>query len=210
MIMKKTCFFCIVLFVSFVCFAGHPVNTSFTDFETRHVKVKTPGLFAKNNSFTICLDQISDAECCFPLPGGHVISPYGGVRRRHSGTDIKTKANDTIRSVFSGVVRMSRVYSGYGKVVVVRHQNGLESVYAHNSKNIVKQGDVVRAGQALALTGRTGHATTEHLHFEFRVDGMAFNSNLIFNFKTNTLNHGDLVCTKYGNSVKVKLINNKE
>ncbi|MGP1477646.1 MAG: M23 family metallopeptidase, partial [Phocaeicola sp.] len=80
-------------------------------------------------------------------------------------------------------------------------------VYSHNSKNIAKQGDVVEAGQALALVGRTGRATTEHLHFEFRVDGVAFNPNLALNFKTNTLNHGDLVCVKQGNSVKVKLIN---
>ena len=206
MTMKKTRLFIILLFVSFVCFAGHPVKTSFTDFETRHIRVKTPGLFAKSNSITIHLDQISDADFCFPLPGGHVISPFGGARR-HSGTDIKTKANDTIRCVFSGVVRLSRVYGGYGNVIVVRHPNGLESVYSHNSKNIAKQGDVVEAGQALALVGRTGRATTEHLHFEFRVDGVAFNPNLALNFKTNTLNHGDLVCVKQGNSVKVKLIN---
>jgi murein DD-endopeptidase MepM/ murein hydrolase activator NlpD len=205
--MRKTCFFIIVFLVSFVCFAGHPVKTSFTDFETRHIRVKTPGLFAESNSFTIHLDQISDSEFSFPLPDGHVISHFGGARR-HGGTDIKTKANDTIRCVFSGVVRLSRVYGGYGNVIVVRHPNGLESVYGHNSKNIVKQGDVVKAGQALALTGRTGRATTEHLHFEFRVDGVAFNPNLVFNFKTNTLNHGDLVCTKQGNSVKVKHINN--
>ena len=99
---------------------------------------------------------------------------------------------------------MAKPYSGYGNVVVVRHPNGLESVYSHNSKNLVKSGDKVKAGQPLGLAGRTGRATTEHVHFEFRVNGQAFNTNMIINYDNNTLQHGDIVCTKTGNGVTIK------
>ena len=119
---------------------------TFSAFETQHVRVQTPGLFDGVSKFVIHLDSIPTWDYCFPLPGGKVISPFGG-KRRHAGTDIKTRANDTVRAVFSGVVRMAKPYSGYGNVVVVRHPNGLESVYSHNSKNLVKSGDKVKAGQ---------------------------------------------------------------
>ena len=163
---------------SMLCFAQSPSMT-FSAFETQHVRVQTPGLFDGINKFVIHLDSIPSSDYCFPLPGGKVISPYGG-KRHHAGTDIKTRANDTVRAVFSGVVRMAKPYSGYGNVVVIRHPNGLESVYSHNSKNLVKSGDKVRAGQALGLAGRTGRATTEHLHFEVRFKGRTINPNLLF------------------------------
>lgn len=97
------------------------------------------------------------------MPGGKVISGYG-TRGGHSGDDIKTCARDTIRAAFDGVVRMAKPYGAYGNVIVIRHPNGLETVYSHNVKNLVKSGDVVKAGMAIGLTGRTGRATTEHLH----------------------------------------------
>ena len=83
--------------------------------------------FVLQQSFDIHLDSIKENEYCFPLPGGKVISAYG-ARRGHSGTDIKTKANDTIRCAFDGIVRMAKTYAAYGNVVVVRHDNGLESI----------------------------------------------------------------------------------
>mgnify|MGYP003057258158 FL=1 len=132
-----------------------------------------------------------------------MISAYG-ARRGHSGTDIKTKANDTIRCAFDGIVRMAKTYAAYGNVVVVRHDNGLESIYSHNSRNLVKSGDIVKAGDAVGLTGRTGRATTEHLHLEFRIDGQHFNPNLIFDMKDRTLHKTEIVCTKAGNRVTVK------
>ena len=77
-------------------------------------------------------------------------------------------------------------------VVVVRHDNGLESIYSHNSRNLVKSGDIVKAGDAVGRTGRTGRATTEHLHLEFRIDGQHFNPNLIFDMKGRTLRKTDV------------------
>ena len=110
---------------------------------------------------------------CYPLPGAKVISPYKNNRgsHRHTGVDLKTKANDPIYAVGDGVVTMSKNYSGYGKCIIIKHADGTETLYAHNSKNYVKEGEKVKGGQKIALTGKTGRATTEHLHFEVRVNG---------------------------------------
>lgn len=114
---------------------------------------------------------------CYPLPGAKVISPYKNNRgsHRHSGVDLKTKPNDPIYAVGDGVVTMSKNYSGYGKCIIIKHADGTETLYAHNSKNYVKEGEKVKAGQKIALTGRTGRATTEHLHFEVRKNGKPVN-----------------------------------
>ena len=170
--------------------------------EVNHVRVATPGLFAKSNHIYLHLDSLQEHEYAFPLPGAKVISAYG-TRGGHSGADIKTKANDSILCVFDGVVRMAKSYGGYGKVIVVRHFNGLETVYSHNSKNFVAPGDSVKAGQVIGLTGRTGRATTEHLHFELRANGQHFNPGLLFNMSTRVPLKRTLVCTKTGKHVKL-------
>lgn len=199
--MKKLVF--ILWIMTGTClFAGTPV-LHFSNMEANHIRVKTPGLFDGRQRFLVCLDSLKEGRYCFPLPGAKVISPYG-ARRGHSGVDLKTKANDTIRCVFDGVVRMSKPYAAYGNVVVVRHDNGLESVYSHNSRNLVKAGEFVRAGQPLALTGRTGRATTEHLHFELRVDGQHFNPDIVFNLRDGILRKETFICSKKNSGIIVK------
>ncbi len=185
--------------------AAGPVK-SFTDREINHIRVETPGLFNSGKQISLHLEKLSEKEYAFPLPGAKIISGYGKYtdRSSHSGIDIKTKANDTIRCAFNGIVRMAKSYSGYGKVIVVRHPNGLETIYSHNSKNFVSPGDKVKAGQAIALTGRTGRATTEHLHFETRINGEHFNPNIIFNMKDHTLRKETIICSKSTNGIIVK------
>lgn len=161
------------------------LSRPFTALEMQHVGVATPGLFDRSTSFSVDLGRIS--RWSYPLPGARVISPYGGSRKNHTGTDLKTVPKDKIRAVFDGVVRFSGVYSAYGNMVVVRHANGLETCYAHNAKNLVKVGDRVRAGDALALVGRTGRASTEHCHFEVRVNGVPFNSDYLFDHAAHRL-----------------------
>ena len=78
-------------------------------------------------------------------------------------------------------------YYGYGNLVRIKHANGLETYYSHNSKNLVKEGEKVKAGQLIALTGQTGSATTPHLHFEIRLNGKAQNPAKYFNFTNYTL-----------------------
>ena len=176
---------------------------SFSSMEVNHIRVVTPGLFSQDKSIYLHLDSLKEMGYAFPLPGGKVISAYG-ARKGHSGADIKTCAKDTIRCAFDGVVRMSKPYSAYGNVVVVRHANGLETIYSHNSQNLVHSGDIVKAGQPIGLTGRTGRATTEHLHFETRINGQHFNPNIIFNLKDGTVRKGSIKCTKNGNGIIVK------
>lgn len=155
--------------------------------------------FGGGSKFTLNLSNISDKEWCYPLPGAKVISPYGPRGgRMHSGVDLKTKPSDPIYAAFDGVVTMSQVYSGYGNCVVLRHANGLETLYSHNVKNLVKVGDQVKCGQKIALTGRTGRATTEHLHFEVRVNGRHYNPNIIFDHTTRQLKKGQVTFFKNG------------
>ena len=124
----------------------------------------------------------------YPLPGAKVISPYGKRGgRRHTGVDLKTTNRDNILAAFDGEVVYSGVYSGYGNLVRIRHDNGLETYYSHNSKNLVKVGDQVKAGDVIALTGQTGRATTPHLHFETRVGGQPVNPNTYFDHQTHTI-----------------------
>ena len=141
-----------------------------------------------------------------PTPSTKITSPFGPRwRRMHNGLDLKVNIGDTIVAAFDGKVRIVKYERrGYGKYVVIRHDNGLESIYSHNSRNLVKSGDIVKAGDAVGLTGRTGRATTEHLHLEFRIDGQHFNPNLIFDMKGRTLRKTEIVCAKAGNRVIVK------
>ncbi|MGL5681483.1 MAG: M23 family metallopeptidase [Marinifilaceae bacterium] len=164
------------------------LTDNFSEFSTRSVRIQDPLLFAGKEKVVVNFAKIAESDYHFPLPGARVISNYGTRRgRQHTGIDIKTHANDTVRATFSGVVRMAQRNGAYGNVVVIRHYNGLETVYSHNSKHLVKVGTRVKAGTPLALVGRTGRATTEHVHFEIRVNGQPIDPNKIINFKTGQL-----------------------
>lgn len=124
----------------------------------------------------------------YPLPGAKVISPFGSRgKRRHTGVDLKTVNKDNILAAFDGEVVFSGSFYGYGNLVRIRHDNGLETYYSHNSKNLVKVGDKVKAGQVIALTGQTGRASTPHLHFETRVGGQAVNPNRYFDHQSHSI-----------------------
>lgn len=198
--------FCLITALLFIVLSAtaQEKKHSFSAMEINHIRVATPGLFAQSKQIEIHLEDIPDTDYSFPLPGGKVISPYGRGRGRHSGIDIKTRAKDTIRSAFNGVVRMAKPYSAYGNVIVVRHDFGLETIYSHNFRNLVHSGDTVKAGQPIALAGRTGRASTEHLHFETRINGQHFDPNIVFNMKERTLNRQRISCTKNGNGIVVK------
>ena len=109
--------------------------------------------------------------------------------------NLKINRRDTVLSAFDGIVRMTGWSRGYGNVVVVRHYNGLETVYAHNSKHLVRSGDHVKAGTPVSITGETGRATTDHVHFEIRVNGKTIDPALVINLNTQTLLHKRLVFT---------------
>ncbi len=141
------------------------------------------------------------SEFCYPLEGA-LISPYG--RRgssMHTGVDIKAHPNDTIRAAFPGVVRMAKNYSGYGNLVAVRHYEGFETVYAHGSKLLVKVNAVVEPGDPIMLAGRTGRATTEHLHFEVRAGDSHIDPARVIDTYKRSLRPGKLYITKLNGGV---------
>lgn len=161
--------------------------------------------FGNGSKFTINFAGLKDSEWCYPLPGAKVISNYGSRgRKRHSGVDLKTKPADNIYAAFDGVVKMSKPYSGYGNCIVIRHPNGLETLYSHNKKNLVKAGDRVKAGQKIALTGQTGRATTPHLHFECRVNGRSFNPGIIWDHTNHTIRKDVITFHKNGTVTRKK------
>lgn len=124
-----------------------------------------------------------------PVPG-KVNSNYGyraRFGRMHKGVDLHIRSNDTIYAAFEGKVRLTNYEAkGYGYYVILRHPNGLETVYGHLNRFLVKPNQSVKAGQPIALGGSTGRSTGPHLHFETRFMGYAINPNAIFDFANHT------------------------
>ena len=129
----------------------------------------------ENLKDTIFIDLEASGKF-FCSPSNKVNSPFGWrYRRQHKGVDTYGRTGDTLRSAFDGKVRFSGWNdSGYGHLVIIRHFNGLETYYAHCSKRIAEAGDIVRAGDVIALLGETGRADGPHLHFEMRYFDQAF------------------------------------
>lgn len=123
---------------------------------------------------------------CMPTENTKVNDIFGyrpRRRRMHYGLDVKVERGDTIRSAFDGKVRyVSYQRRGYGHYVVIRHPNGLETLYAHLTKSLVAENEVVKAGDPIGLGGNTGRSTGTHLHFETRLLGKALNPALMFDF----------------------------
>lgn len=128
--------------------------------------------------------RINLKNFCMPTTS-RVITSKMGPRwgRQHKGLDIKVYIGDTIRAAFSGKVRIKKFEAkGYGKYLVIRHPNGLETIYGHMSDWLVDENETVKAGQPIGLGGNTGRSTGSHLHFETRLCGVAINPALLFDF----------------------------
>lgn len=127
------------------------------------------------------------SEGVVPVKGA-VTSRYGWrpkFGRMHRGVDLSLRVGDSVRVAFSGKVRVVRTEpNGYGNYVVVRHDNGMETVYGHLSKFLVKPNQEVKAGDVIALGGNTGRSTGPHLHFETRYMGLAVNPEWVFDFSS--------------------------
>jgi murein DD-endopeptidase MepM/ murein hydrolase activator NlpD len=129
--------------------------------------------------------RIDLRDFCMPTSSRVITSNFGARwGRQHKGLDIKVYIGDTIRAAFSGKIRIVRYEpKGYGKYVVIRHPNGLETIYGHMSKQLVRENQEVRAGEPIGLGGNTGRSTGSHLHFETRLCGVALNPALMFDFR---------------------------
>lgn len=144
-----------------------------------------------NNKYAHRASELPDSflinlkHFCMPTTNRVITSNFGRRwGRMHKGLDIKVYIGDTIRAAFSGKVRIVKYEAnGYGNYVVIRHYNGLETIYGHMSKQLVKENQTVRAGEPIGLGGNTGRSTGSHLHFETRLCGVALNPALMFDFR---------------------------
>ncbi len=136
---------------------------------------------------------------------GRITSRYGPRRgRSHQGIDMSLKVGDPVYAVFDGKVRLSKVAGNYGNLVIIRHNNGLETYYAHLSERSVQPGEWVVAGQQIGLGGNTGRSTGPHLHFEVRYRGQSFDPERIIDFKTGELRREELLLKRRHFSIYAK------
>ncbi|KAA6315301.1 Murein DD-endopeptidase MepM [termite gut metagenome] len=155
-----------------------PLTALYPEWNNKHIHLYDKRI-AIPDSFVIDLTGF-----CMPTSHTQITSPFGPRRRRmHNGLDIKVYTGDTIVAAFDGKVRVVNTeQKGYGKYVVIRHYNGLETVYAHLSKQLVKENQDVKAGEIIGLGGNTGRSYGSHLHFETRFLGIAINPAFMFDF----------------------------
>ena len=141
----------------------------------------------------------------FAMPtSSRVITSRFGPRwgRMHKGLDIKVYIGDTICAAFDGRVRVVKYERrGYGNYIVIRHNNGLETIYGHLSKQLVHEDQYVHAGEPIGLGGNTGRSTGSHLHFETRLLGQVINPELLFNFPQQDVTCDTYVFRNYGRNV---------
>lgn len=156
----------------------NPASELYEDFNNKYAHKATP----LPEHFRIDLRHF-----CMPTPSRVVTSNFGyraSFGRQHKGMDIKVYIGDSIRAAFAGKVRIVRYEGGgYGKYIVIRHNNGLETIYGHLSAQLVEEGQEVKSGEVIGLGGNTGRSTGSHLHFETRLCGVALNPALMFDFR---------------------------
>jgi murein DD-endopeptidase MepM/ murein hydrolase activator NlpD len=167
-----------------------------------------PNLFEQQFTSDSAVVYLTDEwNCGFSMPyKGIVTSEFGWRRRRpHYGTDINLETGDTVVAAFDGKVRIARFNKSYGNVVVIRHNNGLETVYAHLSKINVQADEEVTAGTLIGLGGNTGRSYGSHLHFEIRYLGKAIDTKDMIDYEKGELKNASFVIFKEDFAAKYDL-----
>lgn len=163
-------------------------DTVFTsDWDT--VKLQAYDIELKDMPVSVVIDLVDSLKSYHYPIVGKINSKYGVRRRRsHQGTDIDLEVGDPVYATFDGRVRISQYQNGgYGNLIIIRHDNGLETYYGHLSKRLVEPDDWVTAGQVIGYGGSTGRSTGPHLHFETRYKGQSFDAERLIDFATGTL-----------------------
>ena len=173
-----------------------PSNDLYASWDTTVIHPYSFSESFKQDSAVLRLTEPTD--CGFVLPfSGNVTSEFGWRKRRpHYGTDIDLETGDTVMAAFDGMVRIAKLNRSYGNVVIIRHKNGLETVYAHLSKILVEPGQMLEAGQIIGLGGNTGHSFGSHLHFEMRYLGQAIDAEDFIDFSAGALKKNEFLITK--------------
>lgn len=166
----------------------YPSQSMYKSWDTYNLYPYKEELRKKDVNVDLIL-QDKENFCEFVPPIKGLITSNFGWRdgRSHNGLDIDLQVWDPVVASFDGMVRISRFHPGYGRVVVIRHYNGLETLYAHLHRLKVQPGDVVEAGQVIGLGGSSGRSTGSHLHFEVRFKGKPLNPRSIIDFNNNRL-----------------------
>jgi murein DD-endopeptidase MepM/ murein hydrolase activator NlpD len=142
------------------------------------------------------VDSLDQYHCPYQAKVYHR-GKFGPRRgRRHQGVDLPLKVGDPVYATFTGKVRVSKYWGAFGNLVIIRHDNGLETFYAHLSKRNVEVGDWVNAGDVIGLGGSTGRSTGPHLHYETRYNGYAFDPQWLIDFENGILRHRLFVLKK--------------
>lgn len=169
-------------------FTNHPADSIYRNIWTDE-RVNPYGTL-----FDSLKDDVHIPMAGFRLPApGYVTSSYGWRRyRMHKGTDIKVQIGDSIRSAWPGQIRIvGWDPRGYGYYVVVRHDNGLETIYGHLSRPLVDEYEKVQGGDVIGLGGNTGRSTGSHLHLEIRYLGEAMDPAKFIDFTTGQLRNSE-------------------
>jgi len=167
-------------------------------FETwSSIKINPYNLDGLKFKDTLTLPLVSEEaglSWSMPLNKMTITSPFGLRRWKwHNGDDLRLSVGDSVKAAFDGIVRVAHYDRyGYGHYVLVRHYNGLETLYGHLSKRLVKIGDVIKAGDLVGLGGSTGRSTGPHLHFEIRYEGTPIKPIAVFDFDNMSLVHEEL------------------
>ncbi len=169
-------------------FSVYPAGELYGKWDTKNLFPYSAELSKHDSTLFITLTG-GELGSFAPPVEGIMTSPFGWRdSAQHQGVDLELRRGDAVSCAFDGMVRVAaRTASGYGNVVIVRHSNGLETLYGHLYKIKVKPGDFVYAGQTLGLGGSTGRSTGAHLHFETRYKGVAINPKYFISFDTHTL-----------------------
>jgi len=161
----------------------HPSDFLYSSWNTNSIRYREGDTIQKTDSVMIILTDKAMGQVYAHPFHGNITSRFGYRRYRfHYGTDIDLNTGDPVHCAFDGMVRATLYDKGYGHVVVVRHNNGLETVYAHLSKTLVDSNTIIKAGDLIGYGGNTGRSTGSHLHFEIRYLGAAINPETIVDF----------------------------
>ena len=173
----------------------YPAQSLYSVWDTTVIHPYYSDSYFEEDTIVLSLEQNGD---CFTMPWKGLVTSGFGWRhgRAHTGTDIDLETGDTIVAAFSGKVRVARVAGGYGNCVIIRHPNGLETLYGHLSKILVKTGDEICSGDILGLGGNTGHSFGSHLHLEFRYLGKSINTERFINYKSWSLKESEVKISK--------------
>ncbi len=174
------------------------IKDEFTAIERQQIQIETPGLFEHSDAFTIDFAAYRTSDYSFPLPVGKAKVVDG------SEMEITTEKGDAVKAMFDGTVRLARHVAGHGNAIVLRHDNGLETVYERNAENMVKVGDRVKAGQTIAIVG--GEKGRWALTFYVMVNGGKINPEIIVMPKSHRLTRRTLMFKKKGFAVETTVV----